>query len=65
MAKVLPYYDTLEPIRFTTENVGPRRDALPLGRDVVTFPAKPVAMIEQNDDRYMGDDPDWLAESAK
>ena len=37
IAKVLPYFDTLEPIPITTENAGPRRDALPMGRDVVTF----------------------------
>ena len=39
LAKVLPYYDSLEPIPVTTENVGPRRNALPMGRDVVEFPA--------------------------
>ncbi len=38
MAEVLPYYDTLEPIPLTTDSTGPRRNALPLGRDVVTFP---------------------------
>ena len=41
LAKVLPYYDTLEPIPVTTENVGPRRNALPMSRDIVTFPARP------------------------
>ena len=41
LAKALPYYDTLEPIPITTENVGPRRNALPMSRDVVTFPARP------------------------
>ncbi len=39
LAAVLRYYDTLEPVPITTGNAGPRRDALPLGRDVVTFPA--------------------------
>jgi murein DD-endopeptidase MepM/ murein hydrolase activator NlpD len=37
LADVLRYYDTLEPIPITTERIGPRRDELPLGRDVVTF----------------------------
>jgi hypothetical protein len=37
LADVLRYYDTLEPIPITTERTGPRRDELPLGRDVVTF----------------------------
>jgi murein DD-endopeptidase MepM/ murein hydrolase activator NlpD len=41
LATVLRYYDTLEPIPITTGNVGPRRDALPMGRDVVTFPVHP------------------------
>lgn len=40
LAQVLPYYDTLEPIPITTGNAGPRRDAFPLGGDVVTFPAE-------------------------
>ena len=39
LAKVLPYYSTLEPIPLTTGNVGSRRDAFPLSGDVVTFPA--------------------------
>jgi hypothetical protein len=39
LVEVLPYYDTLEPIPITTTRTGPRRDELPLGRDVVTFPA--------------------------
>jgi hypothetical protein len=39
IAKVLPYFDTLEPIPISTENAGPRRDALPLGGDVVAFPS--------------------------
>ena len=34
-----PYYDTLEPIPISTERTGLRHDQLPLGRDVVTFPA--------------------------
>ena len=38
LVDVLPYYDTLEPIPITTERTGARRDELPLGRDVVTFP---------------------------
>jgi hypothetical protein len=40
LAEVLPYYDTLEPIPLSTDGAGPRRNALPLGRDVVTFPAE-------------------------
>ncbi len=39
LADVIPYYDTLQPIPITTERTGARRDELPLGRDVVTFPA--------------------------
>jgi hypothetical protein len=39
LAEVLPYYDTLEPIPIAKERTGPRHDELPLGRDVVTFPA--------------------------
>jgi hypothetical protein len=39
LADVLPYYDSLEPIPITTTRTGQRRDELPLGRDVVTFPA--------------------------
>ncbi len=40
---VLPHYDTLEPIPITHERTGPRHDDLPLGRDVVTFPAAQTA----------------------
>jgi Peptidase family M23 len=39
LAEVLKHYDTLEPIPITTADTGPRHDQLPLGRDVVTFPA--------------------------
>ena len=39
LVEVLPYYDTPEPIPITTTRTGPRRDELPLGRDVVMFPA--------------------------
>src|SRR5215216_4348171 len=39
LADVVPYYDTLEPIPITAERTGVRHDELPLGRDVVTFPA--------------------------
>lgn len=39
LADVLEYYDTLEPIPITTDRVGERHDQMPLGRDVVTFPA--------------------------
>lgn len=39
LADVLPYYDSLEPIPITATRTGQRRDELPLGRDVVTFPA--------------------------
>ncbi len=38
LPEVLRYYDTLEPIPVSTGAAGPRRDALPLGRDVVAFP---------------------------
>ena len=39
LAEVLKYYDTLEPIPISTAGTGPRHDALPLGSDVLTFPA--------------------------
>ena len=39
LADVLKYYDTLEPIPLGTSNTGARHEQLPLGRDVVTFPA--------------------------
>jgi pimeloyl-ACP methyl ester carboxylesterase len=39
LAEVIPYYDTLDPIPITAERTGVRYDELPLGRDVVTFPA--------------------------
>lgn len=39
LAAVIPYYDTMEPIPITRERTGMRHDELPLGRDVVTFPA--------------------------
>ncbi len=39
IAQMLRYFDTLEPVPLTTENAGPRRNALPMSRDVVTFPA--------------------------
>ena len=38
LEEVVPYYDTLEPIPITAERTGMRRDELPLGRDVMTFP---------------------------
>ncbi len=37
LAEVLVFYDTLEPIPISREHVGPRRDEMPLGRDVVAF----------------------------
>ncbi len=37
--EVVPYYDTLEPIPVDTSGAGPRTDALPLGSDIVAFPA--------------------------
>jgi len=39
LAEVLPYYDTLQAIPISTDRTGARRDEMPLGRDVVTFPA--------------------------
>jgi len=39
LADVVKYYDTLEPIPISTAGAGPRHDALPLGSDVLTFPA--------------------------
>jgi pimeloyl-ACP methyl ester carboxylesterase len=43
LAEVIPYYDTLQPIPITRERTGMRHDELPLGRDVVTFPAAQTA----------------------
>ena len=40
LTEVLKYYDTLEPIPLSSNDAGPRRDQLPLGRDVMTFPVK-------------------------
>lgn len=37
LADVLPYFETLEPIPVAADGAGPRRNELPLGRDVVTF----------------------------
>jgi Peptidase family M23 len=39
LAVVLPYYENLEPIPIAATRTGERRDQLPLGRDIVTFPA--------------------------
>jgi hypothetical protein len=39
LVQVLPYFDTLEPIPISTAVTGQRRNALPLGGDVVSFPA--------------------------
>ncbi len=39
LAEVLPYYETLEPIPIMPERTGPYHDAMPLGSDVITFPA--------------------------
>ena len=41
LAELLPYFDTLAPVPLGTKDVGPRRNALPLGSDVVAFPALP------------------------
>jgi len=41
LAQVLPYFDTLQPIPVSTTITGERRNALPLGGDVVSFPAAP------------------------
>ena len=41
LAQVLPYFDTLEPIPVSTAITGERRNALPLGGDVVSFPVAP------------------------
>ena len=41
LAQVLPYFDTLEPIPISTAVTGERRNALPLGGDVVSFPSAP------------------------
>ncbi|GFG51942.1 peptidase M23 [Mycolicibacterium agri] len=38
LSEVLKYYDTLAPIPLSVGDIGDRRDQLPLGRDVVTFP---------------------------
>jgi pimeloyl-ACP methyl ester carboxylesterase len=54
LADVLPYYDTLEPIPLTTAGAGPHRDELPLGRDVVTFPASPTTTPAANTGDFSG-----------
>jgi hypothetical protein len=41
LAQSVGYYDTMKAIPISTANAGPRRDAFPLGSDVVAFP--PVA----------------------
>jgi murein DD-endopeptidase MepM/ murein hydrolase activator NlpD len=38
LAEVVTAYEEQEPIPIDTQGAGPRRDALPLGRDVVAFP---------------------------
>jgi hypothetical protein len=38
LATTLKLYDTLEAVPIDTANAGPRRNAMPLSRDVVTFP---------------------------
>ena len=43
LAEMIPYFDTLVPVPITVEDVGPRRDELPMGSDVVTFPAAATA----------------------
>ncbi len=49
-AEVLPYYDTLDPLPLTREHTGPRHDELPLGRDVVTFPAAQTSSVAGDGD---------------
>jgi len=39
LATMVRYFDTLEPVPISTGNVGPRRNELPMSRDVVTFPS--------------------------
>jgi hypothetical protein len=39
LAEAAPYYEAQQPLPITTADAGPRRDELPLGSDVVTFPA--------------------------
>ena len=39
MAEALPYEETQEPLPVATDNIGSRQNQLPLGSDVVTFPA--------------------------
>ena len=53
LADVLKYYDTLEPIPISTGNTGPRRDELPLGGDVVTFPTGPERLGKPR--KHLGD----------
>ncbi|MGH2618489.1 MAG: M23 family metallopeptidase, partial [Thermomicrobiales bacterium] len=43
LAEVAQYYETLEPIPISTRDTGPRRDALPLSGDMVTFPEAEAA----------------------
>jgi len=39
LATMVRYFDTLEAVPISTGNVGPRRNELPMSRDVVTFPS--------------------------
>jgi hypothetical protein len=43
--ELLALDEAQEPVPIDTQDAGPRRDALPLGRDVVTFPD--VGGVEQ------------------
>jgi hypothetical protein len=38
LAELLEREQTQEPVPIDTQNAGPRHDALPLGRDMLTFP---------------------------
>ncbi len=38
LADAAPYYEAQQSLPITTADAGPRRDELPLGSDVVTFP---------------------------
>jgi len=45
---MLRYFDAPEPLPITTDDAGPRRNALPMGRSVVTFPVRPWQQVRQD-----------------
>lgn len=48
LAQTLRYFDAPVPVPITTDEAGPRRNALPMGRDVVTFLVRPWPQVRQD-----------------